>query len=270
MSDDTGPVVLLFTGSDPTGGAGIQADIEAIISMGCHPAPVITAVTAQDTTGLKDYALVETQLVIAQARAVLEDIPVAAIKTGMLGNCANLSAVASILADYPDIPVVLDPVQSTGARAALADESLDDALRALLVPRATLMTPNSDEARRLAPDADTTDACAQELMWLGCKYVLITGTHARTPQVINHLYGNMRKLKSFECERLPHVYHGSGCTLASACAAALAHGLEPVNAVARALEYTWDSLKHAHRLGLGQHIPDRLYWARHRTTPDGD
>lgn len=262
MTNTAPPVVLCFGGSDPTGGAGLTADILTLASLGCHPAAVVTAVTAQDTTGVKQFTPIAPELVIAQARAVLEDMPVAAFKTGMLGNAAMVTAVTSIIDDYPHIPVVVDPVQSSGRGDLLSDEPLDDALRVLLLPQATLVTPNTEEVRRLAPDADTLDACAQELMSLGCDYILITGTHENTPQVINRLYGNKRLLDAFKFERLPDTYHGSGCTVAAACAATLAHGLEPANAVAQALQYTWNTLKHGYRLGMGQHLPDRMYWGR--------
>ncbi|MEK7260866.1 MAG: hydroxymethylpyrimidine/phosphomethylpyrimidine kinase [Pseudomonadota bacterium] len=253
------PVVLVFGGTDPTSGAGVQADILTLAVLGCHPAAVVTAVTAQDTVGIKQFTLVEPELVIAQARAILEDMPVAAIKTGMLGSRAVVGVVANILNDYPNIPLVVDPVQTSGRGDALADESLDEALRTLLLPRTRLLTPNSLEARALAPDADSLDACAQELMALGCDYVLLTGTHEPTPKVEHRLYGNRRLIDRFTFERLPGNYHGSGCTLASACAAALAHGLEPVNAVAQALRYTWHTLKHGYRVGMGQLVPDRFY-----------
>ena len=256
------PVVLCFGGTDPTGGAGLTADTLTLASLGCHPAPVVTAVTAQDTTGIKDFAVMPPEIIIAQARAVLEDMPVAAFKTGMLGSTAAATAVASIVDDYPDIPLIVDPLQHSGRGDPLAAEPLEDALRVLLLPRALLITPNTEEARQLAPDADTLDACAQELLSLGCEYVLITGTHENTPQVIHRLYGNKRLLDTFHFERLPETYHGSGCTLAAACAASLAHGLEPANAIAQALHYTWHSLKHGYRLGMGQHLPDRLYWGR--------
>lgn len=253
------PVVLVFAGTDPTGGAGLTADVLALASLGCHGAGVVTAVTAQDTTGIKEFICVETELVIAQARAVLEDMPVAAFKIGMLGSSAVAAAVASIVEDYPDIPLVVDPVQSSGRGDALADDMLDGALRSLIIPQATLITPNSLEARALAPDADSLDACAQELMALGCDYVLLTGTHEPTPKVEHRLYGNRRLIDRFTFERLPGNYHGSGCTLASACAASLAHGLEPVNAVAQALRYTWHTLKHGYRVGMGQLVPDRFH-----------
>lgn len=256
------PVVLCFGGTDPTGGAGLTADTLTLASLGCHPATVVTAVTAQDTTGIKDFAAIPPELIIAQARAVLEDMPVAAFKTGMLGSTAAATAVASIVDDYPDIPLIVDPLQSSGRGDPLSAEPLEDALRVLLLPRALLITPNTEEARQLAPDADTLDACAQELLSLGCEYVLITGTHENTPQVIHRLYGNKRLLDTFHFERLPASYHGSGCTLAAACAASLAHGLEPANAITQALHYTWHSLKHGYRPGMGQQLPDRLYWGR--------
>jgi hydroxymethylpyrimidine/phosphomethylpyrimidine kinase len=270
MSTATPPVVLVFAGTDPTGGAGLTADVLALASLGCHGAGVVTAVTAQDTSGIKLFTCMETDLVIAQARAVLEDMPVAAFRIGMLGNSAVATAVASIVEDYPDIPLVVDPVQSSGRGDALADDMLDGALRSVIIPQATLITPNSLEARALAPGGDTLDACAQELMSLGCEYVLITGTHENTPQVLHRLYGNMRLLETFVFERLPGSFHGSGCTLASACAASLAHGLDPVNAVGESLQYTWETLKHAFRTGMGQPLPNRLYWAWEMDEPESE
>lgn len=256
------PVVLCFGGSDSTGGAGLTADTLTLASLGCHPATVVTAITAQDTTGIKDFTAVPPELIIAQARAVLEDMPVAAFKTGMLGTTEAVTAVASIIDDYPDIPLIVDPIQRSGSGDPLSAEPLEDALRVLLLPHTLLITPNTLEARQLAPDADTLDACAQELMSLGCDYVLVTGTHENTPQVMHRLYGNKRLLDTFRFERLPDSYHGSGCTLAAACTASLAHGLDPANAITQALHYTWHSLKHGYRPGMGQYLPDRLYWGR--------
>lgn len=253
---------MTFAGSDPTGGAGIQADIEALASMGCHAAPVITAITTQDTRDLQDFAAVPPERVITQARAVLEDIPIAAFKVGMLGSVLNAEAVHTILVDYPDCPVILDPVLATGAGTELADDDILDGLVNLLLPITTVLTPNSVEARALAPQADTLDACAQQLMSQGCEFVLITGTHERTPHVINSLYGNMRRLQSFQWERLPGAYHGSGCTLASGIAGLLAQGLEPFTAVHEAQQYTWESLKNAYRIGRGQQLPNRLFWVK--------
>jgi hydroxymethylpyrimidine/phosphomethylpyrimidine kinase len=132
----------------------------------------------------------------------------------------------------------------------------------LLLPLATVITPNSIEARKLAHNADTLDACANELEEMGCDYVLITGEHENTNHVENHLYANHRLLESFQWQRLPHSYHGSGCTLSAAIATLLAQGLEPFMAIHEAQEFTWQSLKHGIRLGMGQWHPNRLYWAR--------
>jgi len=262
MSTENLPVVLVMSGNDPTGGAGIQADIETLVSLGCHPAPVISAITVQDTVGVKHYQSVEAGLVISQARAILEDMPVAAIKAGMLGGADNVTALSAILNDYPEIPLILDPVLSSGRGDPLSDDALVEAMISLLVPQAMLITPNIMEVMRLAPDADNVDAAAQELLSAGCGYVLVTGTHANTPEVENRLYGNHRLLKSWMWERLPQEYHGSGCTLASACAATVAHEMDVIEAVAEAQDFTWHALASSNRFGMGQYLPDRLYWAR--------
>lgn len=256
------PVVMVFAGNDPTGGAGIQADIEAVASMGSQAAPVITALTVQDTRNVIRVEEVDATVVIEQARAVLEDMPVAAFKLGMLGSVEIVEAIHTLLQDYPHAPVVMDPIISAGGGASLADEEMIDAMVELLFPAVTVLTPNSQEARRLAPEADTLDACAQELLSTGCEFVLVTGTHENTPHVENRLYGSHRHLETFTWERLPNSYHGSGCTLASSLAGLLAHGLEPFTAVHEAQEYTWEALKAGYRVGMGQLHPNRLFWAR--------
>jgi len=272
MNPDNLPVVLVLSGNDPTGGAGIQADIETLVSLGCHPSPVITTLTVQDTIGVKHYQPVEAGLVISQARAILEDMPVAAIKAGMLGGAENVTALSAILNDYPEIPLILDPVLSSGRGDPLTDESAVEAMISLLIPQAMLITPNIMEVMQLAPDADNVDAAAQELLSLGCGYVLVTGTHANTPDVENRLYGNHRLLQAWSWERLPHEYHGSGCTLASACAATIAHEMDILEAVAESQDFTWHALASSTRIGMGQYLPDRLYWARQEddeASPEG-
>ncbi|MFA7594675.1 MAG: hydroxymethylpyrimidine/phosphomethylpyrimidine kinase [Thiohalobacteraceae bacterium] len=258
------PVVLALSGSDPSGGAGIQADIEALASHGCHCAPVITTVTVQDTQDIKSYAPLDGTLIMEQARAVLEDMPVAAIKIGLLGSVEAVEAIHSLLHDYPDIPVVLDPVLASGGGTVLVDDELVEALSSLLLPNTTVFTPNSLEARSLAPEADNLDACAMALLDRGCEFVLITGTHENTAHVVNTLYGNHRVLETYTWERLPGSFHGSGCTLAASIAGLLAQGLEPFSAIHEAQEYTWEALAHGYRAGMGQPIPNRLFWAQAR------
>jgi len=262
MSENDIPVVLTFAGTDPTGGAGIQADIEAISSMGCHAAAVVTAVTVQDTRDVITVEPVSPALVIEQARAVLEDMPVHTIKIGMIGSVENAEVIHTILNDYPDIPVVLDPILRAGGGSELASDELMAAMIDLLFPMTSILTPNSQEARRLAPEADTLDACAQEILAAGCELVLITGTHENTATVDNTLYGNRRRLETYSWERLPHSYHGSGCTLASGIAGLLAQGIEPLTAIHEGQEYTWGTLKQGYRLGMGQYHPNRFFWAR--------
>ncbi len=265
MSDaqqDSLPVVLTLAGLDPSGGAGMQADIETIISMGVHAAAIATALTVQDSQRLYRFEAVDSLLIIEQARTILEDMPVDAIKIGMLGSVENIEAIHTILRDYPDIPVVLDPILAAGGGGEMSDEIAQDAMVDLLFPEVSLLTPNSIEARRLCPEADTLDACAEELQDMGCEFVLITGTHENTPQVHNTFYGNHRKLETFSWERLPHSYHGSGCTLSSAIAAMLAQGMEMFTAVHEAQEFTHEALQAAFRPGMGQHFPNRLFWAR--------
>lgn len=268
------PIVMAFAASDPTGGAGIQADILTLASMGCHPLSVITALTIQDTGGVEDVLPIDADWVADQARALLEDMPISAFKLGMLGSAEIVSVVAEILADYPDIPLVLDPVLASGRGDALADEETISAMVELLLPQTTILTPNSLEARRLALDDDADDddpdaaECARRLIATGCEFVLVTGTHANTTQVINTLYGEEGVLRSDQWERLPGSYHGSGCTLAAAIAANLANGLDIADAVRDAQDYTWQALAAGFRPGMGQFIPDRFFWARNNETAE--
>lgn len=265
---DIPPIVLAFGATDPSGGAGLQADILTIASMGCHPLSVVTAVTVQDTSGVDDILPIDAEWVSDQARAVLEDMPVAAFKIGLLGSVENIAAIAEVISDYPDIPLVFDPVLTSGRGDELADEDMLDALRELLLPQTTILTPNSIEARRLIQDEDNDEdnpdltECAKRIVQLGCEYVLVTGTHEHTPKVINTLYGENGVVRSDSWTRLPGIYHGSGCTLASAIASLLANGLPINEAVKEAQEFTWKALQYAFRPGMGQHIPDRLFWAR--------
>lgn len=263
---DIPPIVLVFSAADPSGGAGLQADLLTLSSMGCHALSVVTAITVQDTVGVDDIHALDADLVAAQARAVLEDMPVAAFKIGMLGSVENIAAIAEIVADYPDVPLILDPVLASGRGDELASEDMVEAMLDILIPQTTIITPNSLEVRRLAQhdseeDMDLT-GCARSLIDVGCEYVLVTGTHENTPQVVNVLHGQNGILRSDAWQRLPGSYHGSGCTLASALAASIAHGLDVADAVREAQEYTWQTLKAGFRPGMGQYIPDRLFWAR--------
>ncbi len=269
MSNQSPPSVLTFAGTDPSSGAGLQADILTFASIGCHPLSVVTAITAQDTVGVNGVLPMDAEWVNDQAHAILEDVQVSAFKLGLLGSVENIAVIAEIMADYPDVPLLIDPILTSGRGDDLSNDEMMEAMIELLFPQATLITPNSLEARRLAFAEDndevaltSLDESAARLLAMGSEYVLITGTHERTHEVTNTLYGDNHFIKAYKWERLAGSYHGSGCTLTSAIAACMAHGLTLEEAVLEAQEFTWQTLKNGFRPGMGQYIPDRLFWAR--------
>jgi hydroxymethylpyrimidine/phosphomethylpyrimidine kinase len=269
------PLVLTFAASDPTSGAGLQADLLTIASLGCHGTSVLTGITVQDSAGVDEVMALDADWVDDQARTLLEDMSVSAFKLGVLCSAENVRVIAEIMSDYPDIPLVFDPVLASGRGDSLSDEEVIEAMRELLLPQATIVTPNSLEARRLAAtDQDeeleslTLDVCAQRLLQIGVEYVLITGTHEVSTSVTNRLFNAAGLVRADEWQRLPGSYHGSGCTLASAIAAMLALGADLPDAVQQAQEYTWNTLAHAFRPGMGQAIPDRFFWSRQMAPND--
>jgi hydroxymethylpyrimidine/phosphomethylpyrimidine kinase len=261
MSSLISPTILSISGHDPIGGAGIQADIEAIVANSGEAATVVTCLTVQDTLDVQRLQPVDPDLVEQQARAVLEDLPVAAIKIGLMGSEAIVETLASLLEEYSGVPVILDPVLAAGGGAELAGRALEEAIRDRLLPHVTLLTPNSPEARRLSGEEDL-ELCGRRLLALGCGNVLITGTHEKGAEVENRLYTQEGPIRNWSWPRLEESYHGSGCTLASAAAALLARGIPLVDALEQAQTYTWESLAHARRPGRGQALPDRLHMLR--------
>ena len=254
------PSCLVFSGHDPSGGAGVQADIETLASMGSHALTVLTALTVQDTENVYSVEPLPSTLLIEQARTLLADVQPAAVKIGLVPDVATAEAIHSILVDMQPIPMVLDPVVWAGGGTQMQDDGVADAINTLLFPLATVITPNVREAKNFAPCADTPDACGISLLESGCDYVLITDGDGSGPDVVNKLYGNNRCLETFTWPRLPHRYHGSGCTLASAIAGLFSHGQEPHSAIREAQQFTWEALKHAYEVGKGQLSPHRLHW----------
>jgi hydroxymethylpyrimidine/phosphomethylpyrimidine kinase len=245
------PIVLTFAASDPTGGAGLQADLLTLAALGCHPLSVLTGLTVQDTSGVEHLEAIAAHLVVRQARSLLAETRVAAFKAGVLASADNVRAVAAIAEAHADVPLVVDPVLASGRGDLLASDAVRSALLATLVPRTTVLTPNSVEAERLGG--------ARRLLDLGARYVLVTGTHDDTPEVINRLYDAGGLVREDRWQRLPGSYHGSGCTLASAVAAGLANGRGIAEAVREAQAYTWQALAAGFRTGAGQLLPNRFY-----------
>ena len=246
--------VLIIAGSDSGGGAGIQADIKTVTALGGYAATAITAVTVQNTLGVQAVHPVPPDIVEAQARAVLDDIGADAIKTGMLGSRAVVEAVAALLAET-GAPAVVDPVMISKSGAALLDAAALDAFRALMIGRAALLTPNAPEAEALTGVAVTSlegqRRAGEALLRAGASAVLVKGGHVPGPRVIDLLITAGGET-SFEGPRLDTRHtHGTGCTLASACAAGLAQGMGLTEAVARAVAYTAEAIARAPGLGAG-------------------
>ena len=246
--------VLIIAGSDSGGGAGVQADIKAVTALGGYAATAITVITVQNTLGVSDAFPLPADLIAAQARAVLEDIGADVIKTGMLGEAAVVELVATLL-DEAARPAVIDPVMvAKGGARLLAEEALD-AMKALLVPRAALLTPNAPEAEALTGLAvETTDdlrRAGDALLKRGAGAVLMKGGHVPGDQVIDLLmtpYGET----AFEAARIESRHtHGTGCTLASACATGLAQQMSVEAAAARAWGYVQEAIARAPGLGAG-------------------
>lgn len=253
------PAVLCFSGHDPSGGAGVQADIETLVSQKCHACSVITALTEQDSSKVKKLIPQRAADIVAQATTVLADFRVKAIKIGLIADHRVALAIHSVLLQNPTIPVILDPILAAGGGAPLADQQLIDCLLEQLLPCTTILTPNSEEARQLAQQSKLYD-CGQTLLDKGCNNVLITGAHEQSSVVENTLFQTNSEPQTFNWQRLAANYHGSGCTLASAIAGLIAQGLDPFTAILEAQEYTWNALEAAYLPGAGQHNPNRLFW----------
>ncbi|MCG8377880.1 MAG: bifunctional hydroxymethylpyrimidine kinase/phosphomethylpyrimidine kinase [Proteobacteria bacterium] len=254
------PVVLVLAGHDPGGGAGIQADIESIANCGCHAVTVITSLTTQNTNCVIDIIPQKPEAFKQQIQIILDDIEINACKIGIFGNAELIEIAHDQLSSFT-VPIVLDPVITTGSGTVISDESVLEKITSLLVPIATIVTPNSDEARKLSNSDDLASA-AEYLIQLGSENVLITGTHEETGNVINKFYAKDKTPREYRWQRLPNTYHGSGCTLSARIAAQLALGNNIQKAIEEAQEYTWNTLKHGLQLGQGQAQPDRFFKKR--------
>jgi hydroxymethylpyrimidine/phosphomethylpyrimidine kinase len=249
--------VLVIAGSDSGGGAGIQADIKAITALGGFAMTAITALTAQNTTGVFGIHDVPADFLAKQIEVVLGDLGADCVKLGMLHRADIIDAVCEGLDRYaPGVPVVVDPVMVAKGGARLLEPEAEAALRKKIVPRARVLTPNLPEAEALAglsaPEASRADELASALLALGCEAVLLKGGHREGPEVMDLLLERGRAPVRFSSPRIdtPHT-HGTGCTLASAIAAGLAQGLPLDQAVARARAYVLEAIRTAPGYGKG-------------------
>nr|WP_171525667.1 hydroxymethylpyrimidine/phosphomethylpyrimidine kinase [Acinetobacter indicus] len=256
---DVRPTVLCFSGLDPSGGAGLQADIEAIGQSGAHAAIACTALTVQNSQQVFGFEATSKTLLLAQANAVVNDLPIRCVKSGMLGTTDNIAALADFLREHPDYYYVLDPVLVANSGGSLGDQATLVKAFVELIPLATLLTPNTVELRALTGE-DDLELATQRLFAMGAKAVLVKGGHEDTPDHIrNALYIDGELISETRCPRLEGEYHGSGCSLASFIAGRLARGDELQAAVNHAETWLFGVLKQAESpVPNGQKIPKRF------------
>ena len=251
-------VVLAIAGHDPSGAAGIQADIESIAAAGCHAVSIITVLTGQNTTSFQELIPQQPDNFRKQCQVLLSDITIDACKIGLLGDLAIAKVICETLENLKDVPVVLDPIIKAGTGKLLTTTELSEYISRELLQRACVLTPNYAEARCLTGYNDIHQA-GEKLLESGCPHVLITGADEDTALVTNILFATHTDPVSYQWERLQGTYHGSGCTLSSAIAAFIAQGSPIKTAIEAAQEYTWKTLKYGFRIGHGQMHPDRFY-----------
>jgi hydroxymethylpyrimidine/phosphomethylpyrimidine kinase len=253
----TKPLVLIIAGHDPSGAAGIHADIETMFACGVRCASLLTATTTQDTARFASLQPQRLEDFSAQAELLLADMRFSACKIGLLGNSDIAECVISLIPRLGGIPIVLDPILRTGTGAGVADSTLFEAIRDRLLPICTVVTPNMAEIRILS-GCETGAEAAQKLLALGAKNILTTGADEDTPSVVNTLYQCHGTQTEYEYRRLAGIYHGSGCTLSASLAAYLARGFNIEQAARRAQEFTWSALAAGGQIGRGQLHPDRM------------
>lgn len=250
------PSVLCIGGHDPTGGAGLQADIETVTGLGARAYSLVTCLTAQDTHNVYDILPTPVDFFRRQRDTLLTDLVPQVVKIGVIPTAAIAEVIAECLGTL-QVPTVVDPILIAGGGATLVGQEVPVVLRETVLPHTTLLTPNRAEVLQIADNTDETVA-AESLLTIGIDAVLVTGADAaKGDQVTNTLYRRDAASTSMRWPRLAGSYHGSGCTLASACAARLAAGDDVETAVAAAQQFTWQALQSAEAVGSGQKLPFR-------------
>ncbi|RSZ56504.1 hydroxymethylpyrimidine/phosphomethylpyrimidine kinase [Massilia atriviolacea] len=271
MQIQTSPLILTFGVSDPIGAIGIQADLACFSALGCHGLSVMTGILIADTARVEDLQEVDADWVCDQARVVLEDMPVAAFKVGAISSIEQASAIAEIVSDYPDVPLILDPFLSSLPDSGLADDDMLGAIRQILVPQATVLLLTQVELARMAETwreggADMLKEDVAELTGMGCQYVLVkctgsSGTGAGA-QLSNTLFDENGVVGTFNWQHLPGPFVGAGSTLSGALAALMARRFgegDAVEAIQAAQEFTVGALANAQRFGMGKLVPNKFF-----------
>lgn len=268
--------VLTFGSSDPLGAIGIQADLASFAAMSCHGLTVITSILIGDTTQITDIEPIDAEILIEQARTILEDVPVAAFKLGTIGSVENVTAIAEIVADYPDIPLIFDPFSSNVPDQGQETEDILFAVNELIIPQTTLLVASKIEMARLAEtwressetfaesasENETLALDIQRLIESGCQHVFVMGTAISGKEIANSLYDESGMIRNDIWPRLNGSYLGAGATLSATITALLANGIPISDAVLEAQQFTNAALAKAQRFGMGKLVPDRYFWAR--------
>ncbi len=245
-----------MSGLDPSGGAGIQADIQAITALGAHPLPVLTCLTVQDTCNVYSATAVDADLIRAQLERLEGDTAIHAVKTGALGNAKVVAVLLEFLARHPNLPLIVDPVIKAAGGGDLADLELIESMTRQLFNHAEVITPNGIELVLLG-HSDNEEQAARHILDAGCQSVLATGGHGEGPDIINTLYRGHTPPKHWAVERVGGEYHGTGCTLAASIAAGRAAGLSLEEAIEQAQRFVSAAIGRALAVGKGQPVPDR-------------
>lgn len=255
------PVVLCFSVLDPSGSAGLQADIETAASLGCHCAPIATALCATGDPDNAEAVPVDSTLLIEQARSILEDMEVKAIKVGFPGSVANVEAIHSILRDYPHIPLIVHPAFCLWDEISAEQGDLPAALTELLLPLSEVAVVSLREAHVFVRESDTIDATAQAITSKGCRHLLLTQVLQKEDRAVTGLYEPTGLIKRYDWEKAPPICHGSISTLANAVASLRAHDSPVLSAIEQAQNYTWQAMMAARQLGFRRPTPHRMFWA---------
>ena len=255
MKRHSADTVLLFSGLDPSGAAGVSADIETINQFGITPLPIITTLTVQNTQNVTFLEATNNSLIQAQFKSIKEDIDFKVVKIGLLGSSSQIKAIAKLLINRTDLSIVLDPIIVSSSDNELSTDSMIEAMKNDLIPLCSLLTPNLSELSSLAPGLNEQSAVAS----LKCPWVLVTTSDSSEVEIEHRLYHHSNLVSKFTYKKLPGNYHGSGCTLSSAISALIATDVSVEDSCRRALDYTYQTLLNAKKLGKMQYHPNRTY-----------
>ena len=245
--------VLLFSGLDPSGAAGISADIETINQFGLNPLPIVTSLTAQNTQRVESIDVVKDSLLEKQFNLLDEDISFNTVKIGLLGSVSQIKTISRLIGEKNTLNVVVDPILISGTQENMSSIKMVGVMKKYLFPKCTILTPNLEELNLLSPGLSEKEAVSS----LNCPWVLVTTSDSSKIDIEHRLYNKSSLIRRFNYKKLPDKFHGSGCTLSSAISALLAKGIAIEEACDQGLAYTYQCLLNAKKLGKMQYHPIR-------------